>query len=160
MKWHKCILLCVWVFTAGSPAQTQEAGPLRRPATISLCEIARTAHQFDGQIVAVRGSVLKGWLRPKEILKQFVITEPEGVIACPGIRMTVVLPSTAKPKPELELLHDESFRTFEKALHQRTSIEGTFQGLFSHNNQRKLEMQLIVQRVSDLDIHPTGHMDH
>jgi hypothetical protein len=126
--------------------------------SVDICDLAKTPQKYDGQMVALRAAIFKGWLRPGQTIKEFILTESSSSISCPGIHILVVVPASTRPKPNFDLELDDSFKAFENALHERTAIEGTFQGRFDLE-RGKYPLRLIIMKVSELSIQHTGHVD-
>ena len=83
----------------------------------------------------------------------------EPLNSCHNDMLIIVLPKEVQPKPEFALESDEEFHQFETALLQSTHIEGTFQGRFDYLKSRWNRMRLVLQRISDLAVNPTAHLD-
>jgi hypothetical protein len=116
--------------------------------TIDFCELAKTPTRYASQNVSVRTAVFKGWLADGKSLRAFVLTESSNSADCPGFHVTVTLPI----ENSSTLARDDSFGDFEKALHQRTAIEGTFQGYVEYRKGHKEAVSRVLQKVSALDI--------
>jgi hypothetical protein len=115
---------------------------------IDFCELAKTPDRYASQNVAVRAAIFKGWLADGKSLRTFVLTESPKSANCPGFHVTVTLPTENLSA----LINDDSFVDFEKALHQRTAIEGSFQGYVEYQKRHKEAVSLVLQKVSALDI--------
>ena len=121
------------------------------PVKVSICEVSASPDEFAGQMVSIRGWVSRG--------KQLTLLDVAPSKGCHNDMLTIVLPKDVRPTPEFALQSDASFHQFEKALSERTRIEGTFQGRFERLNRGRKSMRLILQRALDLDVKPAGHMD-
>ena len=148
----------IGLFMLSLPAYSGQAGSVPTPLTLDICLLAHTPQKYAGQMVQVRGSILTGYQAPGKPIKAFVLTEPFSSISCAGTHILAVLPATIKPKPNFDLEVDESFKAFEKALHERTAIEGTFQGRLEYK-KGKSATRLIIQKISDLKIEHTSRID-
>lgn len=149
-------LFCVLLSTVGLWAQSSRTNTA---VNTSLCEIAANPGKYAGTMISIRGSVLKGWLHSGKTLKTFVLTEPDSSVVCPSVRIEVVMPDDVKPKPDFNVEKDAAFTSLENALHERTAIEGVFEGRFDYKAGGKDRLRLVVHRVSNLDIQKTGHID-
>lgn len=169
------ILASVGVLLFCLPVAAGQAGPAYEPLELSICKLAKQPENYTGKMVVVRGSVSKGWRAPPKAIKELSISEPWSVVSCPGVVVTVVFPEAVQPKPDFDLQEDDAFRKLEKALRQRTHIEGTFEGRFDSvfvlkdrkrirvgkgfGHRHRATMRLVLRKVYDLEIRPVPPID-
>ena len=157
-------LSIMYFFAVPCWAQDEMSSP---PVEITVCELLSAPSTYAGRMVRVRGWLSRG--------KDLALLDMEPRKGCPAELVAVVLPGAAKPKPEFDVVRDESFDKLFDALGKRTHIEGTFEGRvdsavvlkegkrikfqrgFGHRG--RATMRLVLRKVSDLDIRPTRSVD-
>jgi hypothetical protein len=120
-------------------------------ARVTICELADHPEKFVGQTVVVRGWVARG--------KHLTLLDSEIPSGCRNDILALLLPEEVKPRPDFRIEKNEAFDRFQAALKERTHVEGSFQGRFDFTKGRKTAMRLILERVSELVVTPTGHVD-
>lgn len=145
------------------------------PLNATICELAAQPEKYAGKMVAVRGSVTKGWTAAPKPIKEISFGGPWSSVPCTGEIVVVVFPPAVQPPPNFSLEQDDSFNRFQKALRERTHIEGTFEGRFDSavvirdgkrvkvgkgfGRRGRATIRLVLRKVSDLDIRPTRSVD-
>ena len=120
-------------------------------AQVTICDLADHPEEFVGQTVVVHGWVARG--------KHLTLLDSEIASGCRNNMLALLLPDEVKPRPDFSVEKNEAFDRFQAALKERTHVEGNFQGRFELTKGQKKTMRLILQRVSELVVTPTGHMD-
>ena len=154
--WFFCCLFLYAVTLLANNAQPTKAIGV---GAISFCEVAGNPRKYAGAMIAIRGSVFKGWLKPDKRLKTFVLTEPDASVVCPSARILAIMPNGQKQKPAPNVQRNPALATLERALHQRTAIEGVFEGRLDYKSSGKDQLRLVLTRVSNLEIHKAAHID-
>ena len=115
----------------------------------TVCELSNAPVTFVGATVAIRGWIGRG--------RNLTLLDAKPSKGCRNVILPIVLPTTVRPAPDFKLQVDEPYRQFQKALSERTHIEGTFLGRFDYLKHGKTRIRLVLRQVEDLDVTPTAH---
>jgi hypothetical protein len=117
-----CLTLSLWgTFALGRPEN--ETTSLK----VTMCDLYTTPQKYAGKMIEVRATIV-GYQGPT--LEPPAFAAPEPCAASGYMKIALELPQTAKPKPDFELVQDESFKKYEEALQKPMRIEATLQGRF------------------------------
>lgn len=130
-------------------------------STVDICDLAQYPEKFAGEPLQVAGQVSSGWVKHGKPIKRFSISQPFSSIRC-IVELSVVLPVPSDPKTDSDLIQDESWEKFEKALRSSMTVAATFQGRFDFSSPnvaakskskkpKKIAGKLILERVSNVE---------
>jgi hypothetical protein len=118
--------LCVAVVLSGSLARAQsqsEGAPLK----VTICDLYNDPQKYAGKMIEVRATIA-GYRDPKLEQPAFA---PQAPCAASGyMTIGLELPQNVRPKPEFDLIRDESFQKYAEALQKPMRIEATLEGRF------------------------------
>jgi hypothetical protein len=97
------------------------------PLKVTMCDLYTAPQKYAGKMIEVRATIV-GYKSPTLEAPAFVAPEP--CAAAAYMTIALELPQIAKPKPDFELVRDESFKKYEEAIRKPMRIEATLQGRF------------------------------
>jgi hypothetical protein len=156
--------LCVAVLLSGSfaRAQSQNGGA---PLKVTMCDLYTDPQKYAGKMIEVRATIGNRDLR----IERPTFAPQDPCAASGYMAIGLELPQNVRPKPEFDLLRDESFQKYSDALQKPMRIEATLEGRFdptfiwrNHKRERVGEGEgygkkhsedgrLVLHKVSDVE---------
>lgn len=117
--------LCVAVLLSGSfaRAQSQNGGA---PLKVTMCDLYNDPQKYAGKMIEVRATIGNRDLR----IERPTFTPQDPCAASGYMAIGLELPQNVRPKPEFDLIRDESFQKYSEALQKPMRIEATLEGRF------------------------------
>jgi len=120
----KSLCLVVVLLSSLARAQSQSAGA---PLKVTICDLYNEPQKYKGKMIEVRATIT-GYRNPKLEQPAFAPQEPCG--ASGYMTIGLELPQNVRPRPEFDLIRDESFQKYAEALQESMRIEATLRGRF------------------------------
>lgn len=119
------MFLCVLLFLR-SIDRAQARGEIE-PLRTSMCDLYKNPKKYSGKVIEVRATIV-GHRSPEIAQPAFLPQEP--CSASGYMRIVLELPQNVQPKPDFDLVSDESFQKYQAALQKPMRIEATLEGRF------------------------------
>jgi len=118
--------VCVAVVLSGSlaRAQSQSEGV---PLKVTICDLYSDPQRYAGKMIEIRATIA-GYRDPK--LEQPAFAPQKPCAASGYMTIGLELPQNVRPKPDFDLIRDESFQKYAEALQRPMRIEATLEGRF------------------------------
>jgi hypothetical protein len=160
LRWSLCMVVLLSSLFARARSQNGSA-----PLKVTMCNLYVDPQKYAGKMIEVRATT-----RNLDLRLERPTFEPQEPCATSGY-MTIGLefPQDVKPRPEFDLIRDESFEKYSHALQKLMRVEATFEGRFdpvfiwrNHKRERVGEGEgygkkhsedgrIVLHRVSDVE---------
>lgn len=117
--------LCIVVSLLGSfvRAQSQNGGT---PVKVTICDLYTDPQKYAGKMIEVRATIGNRDLR----IERPTFTPQDSCAASGYMSIGLELPQNVRPKPDFDLIRDESFQKYAEALQKLVRVEATLEGRF------------------------------
>ncbi len=159
-QWSLCLLILLSASFARAQSQNGDA-----PVKVTMCDLYTDPQKYAGKMIEVRATI-----RNRDLRIEQPTFAPQPSCAAPGyMTIGLELPQNVSPKPDFDLIRDESFQKYTEALQKPLRVEATLEGRFdpafiwrNHKRERVGEGEgygkkhsedgrLVLHKVSDVE---------